>query len=103
MVVGKVTYIIQEPSCKKLKTPSARTKWKPPSEVYINANGEEVSIMLDGLEWDILDHADWEGIELDTPPCSDSDEDEAEDERDDGGGEGGAEGGGTNAGGEGGE
>ena len=87
MVVGKVTYIIQEPSCKKLKTPSARTKWKPPSEVYINANGEEVSIMLDGLEWDILDHADWEGIELDTPPCSDSDEDKAEDEGDEGGDE----------------
>ena len=50
VVAGRVAYVIQEPSCKTLKTPSRKTKWKPPSEVYVVAHGEEVSIMLDGLE-----------------------------------------------------
>ena len=79
VVAGQVVSVIQEPAVKNLKTPSHRTRWKSPSEAYIMVGDEEVSVMLDGLEWEILDEQDWEGIDLDTPECSDV-EDEDPDE-----------------------
>ena len=79
VVTGKLVYVIQEPSLSKLKTPSARTKWRPPSEIYVQSNGEEVSVILDGLDWAILSNADWEGLDLDTPDCSDGEGTDSDD------------------------
>ena len=80
VVAGQVVSVIQEPAVKNLKTPSHRTRWKSPSEAYIMVGDEDVSVTLDGLEWEILDEQDWEGIDLGTPERSDV-EDEDPDER----------------------
>ena len=38
VVVGKVTWVIDEPR-NKVRSPTEGTRWKPPSEVYVLAAG----------------------------------------------------------------
>ena len=77
-VAGRVTWVIQEPCFARLRTPTERSKWKPASEVYVEIGGEEISIMLDDVEWELLDSEDWEGADLDSPADSESEGEENE-------------------------